>query len=746
MSHLPNQCDLLIHNVHLATMNPKASTSEDSRYGTVYDGAILVDAGKIIWLGKQHELPKSVNACRIIDGQQQWLTPGLIDCHTHLVYAGDRSDEFELRQEGVSYETIAKTGGGILSTVNATRAASEDELVQHSRSRLEALLKEGVTTVEIKSGYGLDTETELKILRAAGRLAQEYPATVVRTFLGAHCTPPEYQGCPDDYIKHICNDMLPAIAKEQLADAIDVFCENIAFTPHQTEQVFKAAHALGLPVKLHAEQLSDSGGTTLAVRYRALSVDHLEYLSEEGLEALANSDTVATLLPGAFYCLRETQLPPIEALRSKGVPMAIATDLNPGTSPIASIRMMMHLACTLFKLTPAEALAGCTRHAAKALGLNHSVGMLQVGMTADMVLWPITTPAALAANQTGADPTLVLHNGEIVRKSTVTQTPCPEAQPIESIWSGRVDQEEDPELSQRWHQQIKVFNPEHSTTGVAFIGFGSDEGVRRNKGRQGAAKGPDLIRKAIAPLPWNRKDPAWDAGTVFCEDQKLENAQNRYAQLLTRMLDQGVLPIGLGGGHEIAWGSYQGLIHHLENTKDDSQTINVGIINFDAHFDLRLPDNGASSGTPFWQIAEYTKTKGHAYHYLCLGVSHSSNTAALFKRAQSLGVTYLTDQQMTTPDLTTLLETVRSYIDSVDHIYLTIDLDAFPAAVVPGVSAPAARGISLEVVEPLLQIIKDSGKMRLFDIAEFNPRFDIDNRSARVAARLIYLLTSEQPD
>ena len=650
MSRLPSSCDLLIHNVHLATMNPDEPLSEDARYGTISHGAVLVHDGKIVWLGKENELP-DINARLSVDGQQQWLTPGLIDCHTHLIYAGDRSDEFEQRLEGVSYKTIAKNGGGILSTVNATRKASEQALVDSARPRLEALLREGVTTVEIKSGYGLDKETELKILRAAGQLAEEYPVTVVRTFLGAHCVPPEFKQQPDQYIDHVCDEILPEVARQQLADSVDAFCENIAFTTAQTEKVFKTSQKYGLTIKLHAEQLSDSGGTELAVQYQALSVDHLEYLGEQGLAALANSSTVATLLPGAFYCLRETQLPPVDALRKQGIPMAIATDLNPGTSPIASLRMMMHLACTLFRLTPAEALAGCTRHAAKALGLQNSVGILKVGMTASMVLWPVATPAALAADQTGSDPTLVFHKGEVVSKSSITQRHWPETHPMitinEDVWSGRIDQEENPELALRWHQQIKAFDPASSASGVALVGFASDEGVRRNKGRPGAAKGPDLIRKAIAPLPWNRNKPAWDAGTVHCEGQDLESAQARYAQLVTDILDRGVQPIGLGGGHEIAWGSYQGLIHHLENKQQShSKPIKAGIINFDAHFDLRLPENGPSSGTPFWQIAEYAKAKGYPYRYLCLGVSHTSNTRALFKRAQSLNVTYLTDQQM----------------------------------------------------------------------------------------------------
>lgn len=737
------RCDLWIRNIHIATMDPACSSSKpfmhqngDSHsYNSINNGSILVRDGKIVWLGVESDLPENIEAKETIDGQGQWLTPGLIDCHTHLIYAGDRSREFEQRLEGVSYETIAKQGGGILSTVKATRAATLEKLVESSRPRLEALLTEGVTTVEIKSGYGLDTETEIKMLRAASLLAEEYPVTIVRTFLGAHALPPEYKNRADDYIKHVCEEMIPTIARDQLAEAVDVFCENIAFSPEQTETVFKTANAHGLKVKLHGEQLSDSGGTQLAVRYQALSVDHLEYLSQLGIEALKNSNTVATLLPGAFYYLRETKLPPIEALRKAGVPIAIATDLNPGTSPLASIRLMMNMACTLFRMTPSEALAGCTRNAAQALGLHSSTGMIREGMVADLLLWPINHPAALAAGLTGLSPSLIIKDGHIVKSTIPTEHSF--------SWSGRIDQETDTQAAQRWHQNIGSYSS-GCDAGIALLGFESDEGVRRNQGRTGAAKGPDHIRRALANLPWNRNAPVWDAGNITCKGNDLEQAQQNYAEQICELLNNGQLVVGLGGGHEIAWGSYQGLIKHLEKqSNQDKSPLNVGIINFDAHFDLRLPEVGASSGTPFWQVAEYTRKKNIPFNYLCLGVSESSNTPALFNRANELGVTYRIDKEMTLLNLQMLQQELRQFIDKVDHIYLTIDIDAFSAAQAPGVSAPAARGIPLEVVEPLLDSIKISNKIRLFDIAETCPDFDIDAHTARLVARLIHQLAAQ---
>lgn len=359
-------------------------------------GAIGIQAGKIAWTGPQNSLPAApaALAAEIHDGGGRWITPGLIDCHTHLVYGGNRAREFEMRLQGASYEDIAKAGGGILSTVNATRATSEDELLTAARHRLHNLMAEGVTGIEIKSGYGLDTATEKKMLTVATRLGQETGIRIQRTFLGAHALPPEYKDRADDYITHICEDMLPALHEAGLVDAVDAFCERIGFNLSQTERVFKKAQEMGLPVKLHAEQLSNQHGSALAARYHALSADHLEYLDEDGIKAMAESGTVAVLLPGAYYFLRETQLPPVDLLRKHNVPIAIATDHNPGTSPVHSLLLMMNMACTLFRLTPEEALAGVTCNATKALGW-HDAGKLEQGYRADFVLWDVGELAEL---------------------------------------------------------------------------------------------------------------------------------------------------------------------------------------------------------------------------------------------------------------------------------------------------------------------------------------------------------------
>jgi imidazolonepropionase len=386
--------DALWVNVHLATMDEVAGAAD--AYGTIRDGVLAVRDGRIAWVGPRRELPSGRRAEKEHDGGGAWLTPGLIDCHTHLVYAGNRADEFEMRLSGTSYAEISKAGGGIASTVRATRAASEDDLVTEGGRRLRSAVAEGVTTVEIKSGYGLDTANELKMLRAARRLADACKVEVKTTFLGAHALPPEFSGRPDDYIALVCDEMLPAIADAKLADAVDAFCESIGFTSAQTARVFDVATRRGLPVKLHADQLSDLGGAELAARYRALSADHLEYASDDSVRAMAEAGTTAVLLPGAFYFLREVQQPPIAALRQHGVPIAIATDCNPGTSPCTSMLLMLNMACTLFRLTPAEALAGATRNAAKALGMENEAGRLSPGRRADLALWEISQPAELA--------------------------------------------------------------------------------------------------------------------------------------------------------------------------------------------------------------------------------------------------------------------------------------------------------------------------------------------------------------
>ena len=384
-----------------------------SGYGIQADGVIAVSNGKIDWVGPRSEWRGSAREEH--DARGAWITPGLVDCHTHLVYAGNRAHEFELRLKGASYEEIARAGGGIVSTVKATRAASEDALLTIAKKRLRSWLDEGATVVEIKSGYGLDRDTELRMLRAARRLGEE--VTVKTTFLGAHALPPEYAGRADDYIDFVCDEVLPAAAREGLADAVDAFCERIAFNEVQTRKIFQKARTIGLPVKLHADQLSDSGGAALAASFRALSADHAEYTSEAGVEAMKREGTVAVLLPGAFYFLRETKLPPVELFRKNGVPIALATDHNPGTSPVSSPLAILNMACTLFRLTPEEALAGMTRHAARALGLQASHGTLEPGKNADLALWDIGAPAELAY-ALGANPCVGRVRGGKTPRST----------------------------------------------------------------------------------------------------------------------------------------------------------------------------------------------------------------------------------------------------------------------------------------------------------------------------------------
>ena len=399
------QWDSLWTHVHLATMV--------DGYGEIRDGAIAVKDGKVAWVGPQSALPKDFQADTLHDGHGCWLTPGLIDCHTHLAYAGNRSDEFEARLNGVAYEEIARQGGGIVSTVRATRAASDAALMQASLPRVRNLLAEGTTTLEIKSGYGLDLQTEARILRVARQIGIDCAVRVTTTFLGAHALPPEYAGRADAYVDAVCEEMLPALVAENLVDAVDVFCEKIGFSPAQTERVFQAARAFDLPVKLHAEQLSDQGGAALTARYQGLSADHLEYLSDVGIAAMAEHGTVAVLLPGAFYFLRETKLPPIAELRAAAVPIAIATDCNPGTSPMTSLLLTMNMACTLFKMTPLEALQGVTANAARALGLASEIGSLEVGKAADFALWSIDRPADLAYFIGGNPCQMTVFNGHI---------------------------------------------------------------------------------------------------------------------------------------------------------------------------------------------------------------------------------------------------------------------------------------------------------------------------------------------
>jgi imidazolonepropionase len=375
-----------------------ATMDEAGGIGHVPDAALAIRDGRIAWLGTRAQLQAiSWSAAVETDARGLWITPGLIECHTHLVYAGDRSNEFAARLRGATYEDIARAGGGIVSTMRATRAASEDELLAQSLPRAQSLVSEGVTTLEVKSGYGLDLASELKMLRVAQRLGQQLGVDVIKTFLGAHALPPEFAHRQDDYVRHVCDDMLPAVAAEQLADAADVFCERIAFTREQTERVFERASTHGLKLRLHADQLSDGGGGELAARYGALSADHLEFASAASLQHMARKGVIAGLLPGAFYYLREKQLPPIDKMRELGVQMAVSTDCNPGTSPIASILLAMNMACVLFRMTAAEVLRGVTVNAARALGLGEDRGMLRAGLRADLAIWKLRHPEQLCA-------------------------------------------------------------------------------------------------------------------------------------------------------------------------------------------------------------------------------------------------------------------------------------------------------------------------------------------------------------
>lgn len=403
--------DLLFTNVNLATMVPTAADG----YGEMLDAALSVKDGRIAWIGARRDAPP---AAAQHDCGGAWMTPGLVDCHTHVVHAGNRSNEWEARLNGASYEDIARQGGGIMSTVRATREADVEALLAQSLPRVARLLSEGVTTLEIKSGYGLALEAEARMLRAAREVARRLPVRVATTFLGAHALPPEFAGRADDYVDEVCERMLPQLAQEGLVDAVDAFCERIGFTNAQTERIFLAARLLNLPVKLHAEQLSDQQGAELVARHGGLSADHLEYLSQAGIDAMARAGTVAVLLPGAYYFLRETRQPPIGALREAKVAMAVATDCNPGTSPMTSLLLAMNMACTLWRLTPQEALLGATLHAARALGLHGEIGSLEVGKRADLALWDIARPADLAYAM-GSNPCRTVVNDGVLRPAHV---------------------------------------------------------------------------------------------------------------------------------------------------------------------------------------------------------------------------------------------------------------------------------------------------------------------------------------
>lgn len=388
-----NRWDLLIHNARVATMDAKVTAP----YGLIDAGLVGISGRQIVFVGQAEDLPAPPPECadQLLDLQGQFLFPGFIDCHTHLVFGGQRAHEFELRLKGASYEQIARAGGGIVSTVQHTRALSEAALLAASLPRAEALAREGVSTIEIKSGYGLDLENERKMLRVARRIGSELGLTIRTTYLGLHALPPEFKERRGEYVDLAIEQWLPALASEGLVDAVDAFMEGIAFSAQETERLFTKARALGLPVKLHADQLSDGGGAALVAQYQGLSADHIEYTSETAVAAMAAAGTVAVLLPGSFYCLRETQLPPIPSFRQHGVAMAVSTDLNPGTSPLRSLLHAANQACTLFRLTPEEALLGMTRHAAAALGLGHAKGMIQVGLDADLVAYAIDHPAEL---------------------------------------------------------------------------------------------------------------------------------------------------------------------------------------------------------------------------------------------------------------------------------------------------------------------------------------------------------------
>lgn len=413
--------DLLVRNAHLATMvvgpvgpvGPVGGANGEA-YGALRHGAVVVRDGRIAWVGVEADLPEELATGPVLDAGGGWVTPGLVDCHTHLVFGGNRAGEFERRLQGATYEEIARAGGGIVSTVRATREASDEELFDSGRARLELLARRGVTTVEIKSGYGLDVDTELRMLRVARALGEATGVRTQTTLLGAHALPPEHRNDRDAYVRLVCEEMIPLAVEAGLADAVDAFCEEIAFTPAECDRVFHAARAHGLPVRLHADQRTDQGGAALAARHGARSADHLEHCSEEGAAAMARSGTVAVLLPGAAHFLRDATRPPVDAFRAHGVPMAVATDLNPGSSPLLDPVLTLSLACLLFRLTPEEALAGMTRVGARALGLADEIGTVEVGKAADLAIWDVEHPAELAYWMGGAACRAVVRGGRIV--------------------------------------------------------------------------------------------------------------------------------------------------------------------------------------------------------------------------------------------------------------------------------------------------------------------------------------------
>ncbi|HET9034543.1 MAG TPA: imidazolonepropionase [Dokdonella sp.] len=409
--------DGLLINCHLATMNDNGNA-----FGAIHDAALGWKDGCIVFADSMAALPDSPEqlCANVESADGAWITPGLIDCHTHLVFGGNRANEFDMRLNGADYQAIARAGGGIASTVKATRALDEAALLAESLPRARALVDDGATTIEIKSGYGLDLDSELKMLRVAREIGVQLGIGVRTSFLGAHALPPEFAGRQDDFVGHICEVLLPAVAQSGLADAVDAFCEKIAFTPEQTRKVFSKARQLGLPIKLHADQLSDLGGAALSAEFDGLSADHIEHTSEQGVRAMAAAGTVAVLLPGAFYALRDTQLPPIAALREHAVAMAVATDLNPGTSPLLSLRLAMNMACTLFRLTPEEALRGTTVNAARALGLSDR-GRLAAGLRADFVIWSAASPADLCYWIGGSLASRVVAAGRTLTSRTIKQ-------------------------------------------------------------------------------------------------------------------------------------------------------------------------------------------------------------------------------------------------------------------------------------------------------------------------------------